>query len=126
MIANRKTYTAHNGRTHILQPNNKFRLDIRDKPRTVEKYNFQTGSASCSVSNVKCLSMLDHVEGIEGGQCSTSGLALIYKWQKMELRQKICQPDRLYQQYLPLNATLISILWTTNYDSHLDCLVWCS
>jgi len=78
-------------------------------------------SSKCTMSNVECSQM-------EGLHCLNAGLGLIYKWNKIELRQKVCRPKKIYRQSLPLNATLISILWMSSgsHSQNIECYVWCT
>lgn len=104
---------------NYFKPLNVFGMNLDSKKMQI--YKFQPQNSECLMSNIKCSSLGEF-------PCASSGLAVIYKWPKMELRQKICQEEKLYQQQLAPNATLISILWMQEQSQNttLKCQIWCT
>ena len=115
----RKQILARNGHLHQLTSDIKFEMKLGGA--NTKLFKFQPIDSKCTMSNVECSEM-------EGLHCLTSGLGLVYKWKKIELRQKVCKANRIYRQNLPLNATLISILWMSagSHSKSVDCHVWCT
>ena len=115
----RKQILARNGHLHQLTSDVKFEMKLGGA--NTKLFKFQPVDSKCTMSNVECSEM-------EGIHCFSSGLGLVYKWNKIELRQKVCKANRIYRQNLPLNATLISILWMSagSHSKSVDCHVWCT
>lgn len=105
------------GKHSMLTAENIYQVGLTT--RSMDVYKFNVLKASCSVSNVECQIM-------EETDCQKSGLALIYKWEKMELRQRVCSSNQLYRQKLPPHATLISIVWSLQKNTNIQCSVWCT